>query len=139
MKSYRHSAILKLVQERDIPSQGELTEALNAAGYSVAQSTVSRDIRELGLVLERSPKGYKYAASAQRNLDVLLRESLVLVANAGNMMVIKTRPGMAMAVALALDEMEYNELLGCVAGDDTVICVVTTPEDAEELKVKLES
>jgi len=138
MKSYRHSAILGLIQERDITSQGELTKLLNEAGFNAAQSTVSRDIRELGLTLERSAKGYRYVASAQRNLDVLLKDSMVSVACAGNMMVVKTRSGMAMAVALALDEMEYKEILGCVAGDDTVICVVTTPQDAKILKGKLE-
>ena len=139
MKSNRHAAILKLIQEQDISNQGELTFALAEAGYNAAQSTVSRDIRELGLSLERHPKGLRYAAPTQRTLDMLLRDSIVSVATAGHMMVVRTRSGMAMAVALALDEMEFKEVLGCVAGDDTVICVVKTEAEAKKLRVKLES
>jgi len=133
MKSNRHAAILQLIQQKDISSQGELTQALADAGFNAAQSTISRDIRELGLSLERYPSGLKYVASAKRNLDVLLRESLVSVANAGHTLVIRTRSGMAMAVALALDEMEFQEILGSVAGDDTVLCVARTVEEAEKL------
>ena len=139
MKSVRHAAILKLIQEQDIASQGELTSALSKIGFNAAQSTVSRDIRELRLSLERSAKGLKYVAPAQRNLDRLLKESLISVDSAGHMLVVKTRSGMAMAAALALDEMEFKEVLGCVAGDDTVICVVRTEAEAKELRVRLES
>ena len=138
MKSNRHAAILKLIQEQNIANQGELTTALAKAGINTAQSTVSRDIRELGLVLERHPNGLRYAASTQRTLDMLLRDSVVSVATAGHMLVVRTRSGMAMAVALALDEMEFKEILGCVAGDDPVICVVRTEPEAETLRVQLE-
>ena len=139
MKSNRHATILKLIQEQNIANQGELTSALAKAGFNAAQSTVSRDIRELGLVLEHHPKGMRYAAPTQRTLDMLLRDSVVSVAAAGNMLVVRTRSGMAMAVALALDEMEFKEILGCVAGDDTVICVVRTEAEAKGLKEQLES
>jgi len=139
MKSSRHAAILKLIQEHNIANQGELTLALAEAGYNAAQSTISRDIRELRISLERHPNGLKYTAPYQRNLDTLLRDSMVSVATAGHMLVVRTRSGMAMAVALALDEMEFNEILGSVAGDDTVICVVKTEAEAKALRVKLES
>ena len=134
MKSERHAAILHLIQERDISNQGELTHALASVGFNAAQSTISRDIRELGLSLERYPEGLKYVALATRNLDMLLRESLVSVASAGNMLVLRTRSGMAMAVALALDEMEHKEILGSIAGDDTVFCVVTSEAEARGLE-----
>ena len=137
MKSNRHAAILDLIQRRHISSQGELTQALAAAGFDAVQSTISRDIRELGLVLERFSSGYKYVATTQRNLSLLLTDSIVSVENAGHMLVIRTRSGMAMAVALAIDEMEFEEILGSVAGDDTVMCVIKTPEEAEALKNKL--
>jgi len=133
MKSNRHAAILKLIQDHDISNQGELTAALKEAGYNAAQSTISRDIRELGLSLERYPAGLKYVASAKRNLDMLLRESLVSITAASNMLVIRTRSGMAMAVALALDEMEFKEILGSIAGDDTVFCVVQSEDEAKHL------
>jgi len=138
MKSNRHAAILHLIQERDIGSQGELTVALAEQGFEAAQSTISRDIRELSLSLERYPSGVKYVASTKRTLDRLLKESLISVANAGHNLVIKTKSGMAMAVALALDEMEFPEILGSVAGDDTVLCVVRTETEAQSLRERLE-
>ena len=138
MKSNRHAAILKLIREHDITSQSELTLKLADAGFHAAQSTISRDIRELGLVLERFTNGHKYVATTQRNLSVLLTDSLMSVESAGHMLVLRTRSGMAMAVALAIDEMEFEEMLGSVAGDDTVLCVVRTPDEAEALKDKLE-
>jgi len=137
MKSNRHAAILKIIQEQDIASQGELTNALAEEGFVAAQSTVSRDIRELGLTMERYQKGVKYVASAKRTLDRLLRESLVSVACAGHMLVLRTRSGMAMAVALAMDEMEFKEILGSVAGDDTVLCVARSEAEAQELAQNL--
>jgi len=138
MKSNRHAAILHLIQDRDIANQSDLTMALGDLGYNAAQSTISRDIRELGLSLERYPAGLKYVASTKRSLDRLLKESLVSVANAGHNLVLRTRSGMAMAVALALDEMEFKEILGSVAGDDTVLCVVRTIEEAQSLRERLE-
>ena len=133
MKSNRHAAILKLIQDKDISNQGELTAALANVGYGAAQSTISRDIRELGLSLERYPAGLKYVASARRNLDMLLRESLVSITNAANMLVLRTRSGMAMALALALDEMEFPEIMGSIAGDDTVFCVIKSETEAKAL------
>jgi len=138
MKSNRHASILNIIQERDIANQGELTQALAESGFAAAQSTISRDIRELGLSLERYPDGLKYVASSKRTLDRLLRESLVSVASAGHMLVLRTRSGMAMAVALAMDEMEFKEILGSVAGDDTVLCVARTEAEARSLRERLE-
>lgn len=137
MKSSRHAAILELIQKQHIASQVELTQALADVGQSATQSTISRDIRELGLSLERTPKGLRYVAPTQRTMDRLLQESITSVASAGNMLVVRTRSGMAMAVALTLDEMELEEVLGCVAGDDTVICVITSEAKANALKERL--
>ena len=139
MKSKRHAAILQLIQEHDIASQSELTQALANMGIHTAQSTVSRDIRELGLSLERHTKGLRYMVPSRRTMDILLKESIFSIATACNILVVRTRSGMAMAVALAIDEMEFKEVLGCVAGDDTVICVVSSEADAKGLKVKLEN
>jgi len=137
MKSNRHAAILELIQKNHIASQVELTQALADVGQHATQSTISRDIRELGLSLERTPKGLKYIAPTQHAMDRLLRDSITSVANAGNILVVRTRSGMAMAVALTLDEMELDEVLGCVAGDDTVICVITSKEKADALRERL--
>jgi len=137
MKSNRHAAILELIQKQNIASQSELTTALEGTGFNATQSTISRDIRELGLTLERYQTGTRYVASPKRNLDRLLTESLVSVTSAGNMLVIKTRSGMAMAVALAMDEMEFEDVLGSIAGDDTVFCVVVSELKAKKLTEKL--
>jgi len=138
MKSTRHAAILHVIEKLNIANQSELTDALANMGISAAQSTLSRDIRELNLSLERCPAGIKYVASTKRSLDKLLRESLVSIACAGHNLVLRTRSGMAMAVALALDEMEFPEILGSVAGDDTVLCVVRTEDEAQSLRERLE-
>ncbi|MCL2379094.1 MAG: arginine repressor [Defluviitaleaceae bacterium] len=137
MKSNRHAAILELIQKQHIASQVELTQALADMGHSATQSTISRDIRELGLSLDRTPKGLRYIAPTQYAMDRLLRDSITSVANAGNMLVVRTRSGMAMAVALTLDEMELEEVLGSVAGDDTVICVVINEQKADALRERL--
>jgi len=137
VKSNRHAAILELIQKHHIASQVELTQALADEGYSATQSTISRDIRELGLSLERTPKGLRLVAPTQHAMDRLLKSSITSVASSGNMMVVRTRSGMAMAVALTLDEMELEEVLGCVAGDDTVICVITCEQKAKALKERL--
>jgi len=134
MKSSRHASILKLIKEQDIASQNELTQKLADVGFTATQSTISRDVRELCLVLERFPGGLKYVAKSQRNLNALLSDNLVSAASAGNMLVLRTRSGMAMAVALAIDEMEFEDILGCVAGDDTVFCVVKTDKGAQALR-----
>ena len=137
MKSNRHAAILELIQKHHIASQVELTQALADEGYSATQSTISRDIRELGLSLDRTAKGLRYIAPTQHSMDRLLRDSITSVASSGNMLVVRTRSGMAMAVALTLDEMELDEILGCVAGDDTVICVIASEEKANALRERL--
>ena len=137
MKTGRQSAILRLIKERNIANQGELTTALATAGFNAAQSTVSRDIRELGLVLMRTQSGNRYVAPAVHNLDRQLRDSLITIKRAGYMLVLRTRSGMAMAVALAIDEMNFEEVLGCVAGDDTILCAVRTEAEAETLMESL--
>ena len=142
MKHERQQAILKLVRSRDIYTQGELTEALSEAGFDVAQATVSRDIRELRLIKESTEIGLKYAAQPAHGepshpLNRVFRDGVVSADNGGNMLVLRTISGMAMVVALALDNMNLPEILGTVAGDDTVICVVKTEAQAAELAIGL--
>jgi len=142
MKSERQQAILHLVRTKDIFTQGELTEALAEAGFSAAQATVSRDIRELRLTKEPTDAGQKYVAPADKEepshrMLRIFRDGLVSVDYAGNMLVLRTLSGMAMAVALAVDEMNLSEILGSVAGDDVVICVVRSESHAAALVEKL--
>jgi len=142
MKTERQQVILRLVRTNDIFTQGELTNALAEAGFTAAQATVSRDIRELRLTKEPTDNGLKYVAPKQENepsnrLTRIFKDGLVSVDCAGNMLVLRTLSGMAMAVALALDNMNLPEILGSVAGDDAVISVVKSEAHALALVEKL--
>lgn len=142
MKHDRQRAMLEILRAKDFYTQDELTAALKAAGFFVAQATVSRDIRELGIMREATKRGLKYVVPGDAEvltspLARVFRDGLVSAEAAGNMLVLKTISGMAMAVAAALDEKKFPEILGTVAGDDVVMCVVKTPAAAAALAEKL--
>lgn len=144
MKSKRQAKLIELIQHQEIETQGELTHLLAEAGFDVTQATVSRDIRELKLTKVPSAGGsQKYAMSAtlddqsMERLNRVFRDGLVSMDYANNLLVIRTFNGMAMAVAAALDAMRYPEILGSIAGDDVVMCVVKTEEKAIALMEKL--
>jgi transcriptional regulator of arginine metabolism len=136
MKEERHQKILELVGSERIATQEELAGRLNQLGFKVTQATVSRDIRQLRLnKVPDSDGGQCYAAPVdvddgqkERFLRVL-KEGFISMDMAQNILVVKTVPGMAMAVAAALDSMEWNEIVGCIAGDDTIMCAVRTVND----------
>ena len=142
MKNKRQATILHLVAAQQIHTQGELTLALAQAGYTATQATISRDIRELRLTKEIGYSGLaRYIAPREEDISPMtrvLRTGLVSANYAGYMLVLKTRIGMGMAVATALDEMKYDEILGTVAGDDTVFCVIKTEIQAAQLKEEME-
>ena len=124
-----HRAALSLSQE-------ELAEKLNEAGFKVTQATVSRDIRELKLTKVAMSNGrQKYAALTEANEDLsekytrVFRDAFVSMDMAQNILVIKTVSGMAMAVAAAIDAMHLHEIVGCIAGDDTIMCAVRSVDD----------
>ena len=140
MKSKRHVKILELIQKNDIETQEELLDYLNREGFCVTQATVSRDIRELKLTKVAMKSGrQKYAVLAENTKDLLekytriFQNGFVSMDMAQNILVVKTVPGMAMAVAAALDSMECHEIVGSIAGDDTVMCAVRTVEDTVTL------
>lgn len=144
MKSKRHSAILSLIREYDIETQQELSERLMAAGFPVTQATISRDIRDLKLTKIQTADGRaKYAALSGAEADMsekyvrVFREGFLSIDNAQNILVIRTVSGMAMAVAAALDSLRYEEIVGSIAGDDTIMSAIRTVEEAERLKEKL--
>ncbi|NLO81595.1 MAG: arginine repressor [Clostridiales bacterium] len=132
MKMYRHSQILKIIEEKDIETQEELAQELRNHGFDVTQATVSRDIKELRLIKVLTPSGtYKYAAmdnkADAKNWDKLIRvfaESVTSMDYANNLIVVKTLSGNAQAAAAAIDALNWPEILGCVAGDDTILVVV---------------
>lgn len=144
MKFERHAKIVELINKYDIETQEELADRLNSCGYNVTQATVSRDIRELKLS-KVSLDGSKQKYVVLKNKDGfmnekfirILREGFVSVDMAQNILVIKTVSGMAMAVAAAIDSMQWYEVVGCIAGDDTIMCAVRTVEDTKVLMEKI--
>ena len=145
MKSSRHKKIVELVRENDISTQEELAQILNNQGFNVTQATVSRDIRELKLTKGISDSGkqkYFVETNEESNLNEkyvrVFTECFVSMDMAMNILVIKTVSGMAMAVAAALYAMNFNEIVGTIAGDDTIMCAIRTVEDTRILISKLE-
>lgn len=146
MKSARHEKIIELIQQYDIDTQEELAARLNEAGFKVTQATVSRDIRALKMTKVAGGDGKSHYAILEDSPGLLgdkytrvLHDAVTSIDVGQNMIVIKTISGMAMGVAAALDAMKWPEILGSIAGDDTVLCVAKTSEQAQCTKEKLRS
>ena len=144
MKKSRQEKIVEIIKHYDIETQEELAEKLCEGGFVVTQATVSRDIRELGLTkmpISGGKQKYVLLKTADERMGDkyirVLREGLLSMDMAQNILVIKTVSGMAMAVAAALDAMKWTELVGCIAGDDTVMCAVRTVDDTILLMEKI--
>ena len=144
LKISRHAKILELIDTYDIETQDELAKKLQEAGFSVTQATVSRDIREMRLTKISTNRGkQKYSAISGTDSEIaerlirVFREAVIKMDYAQNMIVIKTLEGMGMAVGVALDSMQESEILGTIAGDDTVFCVVKTQHQAAAIIEKL--
>lgn len=144
MKNSRQQKILELIKEFDIDTQETLINKLREAGYCVTQTTVSRDIRQLNLVKGVTSKGsYKYIAPDSRKdtgvpvLSSSITDSVTMIDTACNIVVVKTFPGMANAIAVCVDSLYHDEIVGSVAGDDTILLVSKTAETALTLAVEL--
>lgn len=144
MKTRRQAKILELIQQNNVETQEELSAYLEREGYQVTQATVSRDIRELKLTKIATDNGrQKYAVIADADTGMLekyarvLREGYVSMDIAQNILIIKTVSGMASAVCAAIDAMKMNEVVGSIAGDDTLICIIRTNDDAVMTMKKL--
>lgn len=136
MKLKRHSKIIELINQEELETQEELAQRLNEAGFQVTQATVSRDIRELKLTKVPVEGGrQKYAVlqsespSMSKKYIRVLKDGFLSMDMAQNILVIKTVSGMAMAVAAALDAMQWNEVVGSIAGDDTIMCAIRSVDD----------
>ena len=145
MKQKRHAAILDLITSFEIITQEDLASRLTAQGFQVTQATVSRDIKELKLTKIPGESGvYKYA-QPQRQGDVaspqlmILSRSVTSVNSAQNIVVIKTQAGMAQAAAAVLDALNLEEIVGSLAGDDTIFCVVQDNKVAAALTEKVKA
>ena len=140
MKTNRQSEIINIIENYDVETQEDLIGILSERGYKVTQATVSRDIRELKLIKVTGELGkYKYIVPAQTSDDTqqvyfaTFAASVKSVEAAMNLVIIKTYPGLAQAVAASLDTQSSLDIVGCVAGDDTIFCATHTPETAKSV------
>ena len=136
MKIQRHAKIVELINQYDIDTQEELARQLKEAGFRVTQATVSRDIRELRLTkiaVDGGKQKYVVMNTQSSELDEkylrILRDGFVSMDMAQNILVIRTVSGMAMAVAAAMDALNWKEIAGCIAGDDTIMCAIRSVDD----------
>lgn len=141
MKAKRQQEILRIIEEQDVETQEQLLAELKSRGVESTQATISRDIKELHLVKELTSYGaYKYTVSERKmslnfagRLRTIFKEGVTSFDAAQNIVVLKTMPGLASAAGAAIDGMEISELLGSLAGDDTVVLIMRTNEAAVSL------
>ncbi len=143
-KANRHKKILELISERIVSTQTDLTNLLIDAGFDVTQATTSRDLQELRIMKVLLNDGtYKYTASREQDADIngklhtVLGECLINADYAVNIVVLKTITGAAQAVAFALESVVDEEIVGSIAGDDTIMIVVRNEKNAKNLALKL--
>ena len=144
MKVNRQKKILEIVHRYHVETQDDLIERLMVEGYSVTQATISRDIRELQLSKVLTGKGtYRYVAPKKEDMaggmkfNTALVDSITSVEHAQNIVVIKTLPGLAAAVASGIDNLAIAEVLGCVAGDDTILVATTNDHSAKDFSERI--
>ena len=152
MKNKRQQKIIEIIEQHEVETQEQLSDLLNKSGFTATQATVSRDIKELRLV--KVPTGNKdgrrikskYAANSVRNeIDTrfsdkfksILSEMVIKISSAGHMVVLKTYAGMAQAACAAIDTLEIVDIVGSIAGDDTIFIVMSTENDAIDFVRKL--
>ncbi len=146
MKRKRHSLILKLIEENPIATQEELLEYLCNHNFDVTQATVSRDIKELRLIKITDENGrYRYSIPKEKTSDIsskflmLFSSAVTSVDSAMNIVCLNCHSGMAQGACSALDSMDYSEIVGTVAGDDTIFVLCRTEENARELTEKFKA
>lgn len=145
MKARRHALILNAIREHPIGTQEELGELLRAEGVEVTQATLSRDIKELGLTkLVMSDGRYRYALPSEkavadmvRRAERMFEDAVALIDSTEDFIVIKTLNGMAQGVAAAIDNLEWNDVMGTIAGDDTILVIVRRRDLVETVLQRL--
>jgi len=144
MKAKRHLKIREIIANEEIDTQEELVELLKGAGFNVTQATVSRDIKELHLIKVPLDDGkYKYSLPADQKfnpfqkLKRLLSDSFIGIDYSENLIVLKTLPGNANAIGALIDNLQWDEIMGTICGDDTCLIICKTKENAKEISNKL--
>ncbi len=146
MKVKRHEKIVEIISNYHVETQEELAERLNQEGFKVTQATVSRDIRDLKLTKVPSDNGrQKYAVLQNEQMRMsekyirILSDGFISMDYAQNILVIRTVSGMAMAVAAVIDDMNFPEIVGTIAGDDTIMCALKSVDEAILFMEKLKN
>ena len=146
MKRNRHDKIIEIIATNVVETQEQLAALLKDAGYDVTQATVSRDIRQMKLTKQATEDGrYKYVYTTadsdvmQDKYVSVLKAGYVSMDVAQNLLVIKTVSGMAMALAAAIDALDFPQVVGCIAGDDTIMIAIKSNEEAKEVMEELRS
>lgn len=141
MKRSRHDKIIEIIARNDVETQEQLASLLKEAGYDVTQATVSRDIRQMKLskqVTEDGKQKYVYSTADSEAMQdkyvSVLKAGYVSMEVAQNLLVIKTVSGMAMALATAIDALDIPEVIGCIAGDDTIFVAIRSYEEALDVR-----
>lgn len=144
MKVRRQSKIIELINKYNIETQEELADLLTEAGFNVTQATISRDIRELKLTkvaVDNGKQKYIVLQNQEAKLSEkyvrVLRDGFLSMDMAQNLLVIKTVSGMAMAVAAAIDALHINGIIGCIAGDDTIMCAIRSIDETHVVMQKI--
>ncbi len=144
MKKNRQEKIVELVQQYEIETQEELVDRLQSEGYNVTQATVSRDIRALKLSKFPGTNGrqkyvlyHRHDAELDTKYSRVLKDGCMSMEVASSLLVMKTVSGMAMAVAAAIDAQKFPEVVGCIAGDDTIMIAIRDAEDADNLRQRI--
>lgn len=139
-KGQRHIKIREIITNNDIETQDELVDLLKGMGFNVTQATVSRDIKELHLVKVPMIDGrYKYSLPADQRFNPLqklkraLMDAFVKIDSAGHMLVMKTLPGNANAIGALIDNLDWDEVLGTICGDDTILIICRTSNDTDSI------
>ena len=140
MKTMRHAMILEIIESKNIETQEELAEELRHHGVNVTQATVSRDIKELRLLKVLSDNGgYRYATAERAEKGVndrfirIFSESVMSIAGAGNLIVLKTLSAAAPSAAEAIDGLKWPEIIGTIAGDNTILVIIKNIEDVDDV------
>lgn len=144
MKKNRQDKIIEVIAKNVVETQEQLVALLNKEGYKVTQATVSRDIRKLKLTKQVNSDGiskYVYTTAGHEAMQgkyvSVLRAGFVSMDVAENLLVVKTVSGMAMALATAIDSLEFKEVVGCIAGDDTIMIAIKSKEEAKNVMAQL--
>lgn len=145
MKSKRQKQILEIIEQEEVETQEELAERLRERETDVTQATVSRDIKDLHLIKVPSGDGrYKYSlpldrgiANTGERLERMLKDSVLYIDHSENLIVVKMLPGTAQGLASIIDNLRWKEIIGTVAGDDTILLVIKPKEAVEELMLRL--